>query len=765
MLVPALTALAFAALASADDFSTVVGRKQADIANIGLTASYAPTISLSQIPSWLATLTPEGKWPDVDYTSGCAADRAIWKAEEHLARVLGLGQVWSGLNTNVTNYANDSGVYDTAVKALDWWFRNDYNNTGCLVNGGKAQCPCTTPGMWNQNWFFQGIGVPTLVSEACLLLSIKPDGLSAFQQGKCLDIGLRGSIWSKDQVLAPNYQTGSNFLNMVQDAISVALYSNNETLLTQAYAAGMRTFEFVDTASQDGTHRDGSFLAHTAQLYNGAYGREVIKSFIQLQSNAVGTKFSAGAATQEAIAALIRGSDWQIHTNADGVLRWDLSVIGRYISAPLSDNLANAGLQFNATALGSAVADFTGPNDLSESIARLTQASNAKPLLGNKAYWAGDYMVHRRPNVTLFNKLISTRSSNAEFTNGANPLGYHINQGGLWSWVTENEYLDVTGAWDWYLVPGRTVLYHYPTLSSSWVSVTGKRDFVGVVSDGQNGFSVMDYIDPHDGSISYRRTWFFIDDVVVNTIANVSNNVGVSAPIVTVLDQRLSDGSTLKLDGAVSSSNTVTTAVTSLSYGGNGYAALDGASFNLTTKQGQQTGNWSALSVSTAGVTTKDIFTAYHTMTNGSSFSYAFYPGQEATTSGISTLGSNAVLGAAGRTYIAVSFWPGAANWITLPLDKAGAKWSGNITLASSSPAIYLLKFNGAGVTVYASDPTQKLANVTLTIATEGPKTSCGAVTGAAGCTAVPVGAKLTFALPSGGLAGSTVSASVTLGK
>lgn len=452
------------------------------------------------------------------------------------------------------------------------------------------------------------------------------------------------------------------------------------------------------------------------------------------------------------------------------MLRWDLSVIGRYISAPLSDKLANSGIQFNASALGAAVADFSGTNDVSDSIARFTQTGNAQKLLGNKAYWAGDYMVHRRPNVTLFNKLISTRSSNAEFTNGANPTGYHVNQGGLWSWVTENEYLDVTGAWDWYLVPGRTVLYHYPTLNSTWVQVTGKRDFVGVVSDGQNGFSVMDYIDPHDGSISYRRAWFFIDDVVISTVANVSNNAGVDAPIVTVLDQRLSDGSTLKLDGVASGSNSVTISAKTLSYGGNGYAALDGASFNLTTKQGLQTGNWSALSVSTAGMTTKDIFTAYHTMTNGSSFSYAFFPGQEPATIGtVSTLGSTGVLGAAGRTYLAASFWPGATNTVTVAMDKVGAKWAGTLTLVSSSPAIYLLKFTGAGVTVYAADPTQKLANVTFTLAMQGPKASCGVCRRggavAAACTAVPVGVKLTFALPSGGMAGSTVSASVNLGK
>lgn len=35
----------------------------------------------SSIANWLSTLDPNGQWPDVDYTTGCPAQRANWPAE------------------------------------------------------------------------------------------------------------------------------------------------------------------------------------------------------------------------------------------------------------------------------------------------------------------------------------------------------------------------------------------------------------------------------------------------------------------------------------------------------------------------------------------------------------------------------------------------------------------------------------------------------------------------------------------------------------
>jgi hypothetical protein len=34
---------------------------------------------------------------------------------------------------------------------MDYWFGRDFTNSGCLINGGTASCPCDNPG--NLLWY------------------------------------------------------------------------------------------------------------------------------------------------------------------------------------------------------------------------------------------------------------------------------------------------------------------------------------------------------------------------------------------------------------------------------------------------------------------------------------------------------------------------------------------------------------------------------------------------------------------------------------
>ena len=187
---------------------------------------------------------------------------ATFAAEAQLVRILGLGQAWSGLNPNSpAEYVNSSEVFAAATKAFDWWITNDYNNTACLQYGGQAACPCGTPGLWDTNWYHQVIAIPTLASEACLMLYT--GNLTDTQRAKCLDYGIRGSNFSSQPSLGI-YQTASNvgsryfltcmrlmlspacscrftvfgallILQIMEDVINAAIYSNNATLLSEAY--------------------------------------------------------------------------------------------------------------------------------------------------------------------------------------------------------------------------------------------------------------------------------------------------------------------------------------------------------------------------------------------------------------------------------------------------------------------------------------------------------------------------------------------------
>ena len=68
------------------------------------------------------------------------------------------------------------------------------------------------------------------------------------------------------------------------------------------------------------------------------------------------------------------------------------NAIGRFVAFPVVDKQASADINFNTTKLAAATKDFTGANDLSDTIRRL-QSNGTEKLVGNKGFWASDYMV------------------------------------------------------------------------------------------------------------------------------------------------------------------------------------------------------------------------------------------------------------------------------------------------------------------------------------------------------------------------------------
>lgn len=451
---------------------------------------------------------------------------------------------------------------------------------------------------------------------------------------------------------------------------------------------------------------------------------------------------------------------------------WDFNVIGRFVAFPTSDLQASADINFNTSKLAAAVADFTGAVNLNDTVDRLS-SNGSKPLTGNRGLWAADYMVHRRKDYVLTNKMISTRSHNTEYTNSANPYGFHLGQGTLWSYVTGNEYKDIQAGWDWHLIPGTTAYLHASPLSSAVVGVTGKRNYVGVVSDGEFGASVMDYVDPADGSLAFRKAWFFLDDSVLVTTTNVVENrtaaVG-NAPVISVLDQRTAaDGAQASVDGkAVTIADSLNITGSTLMYAGNGYLS-HAVPFNLTLSEGARTGNWSAISTSIAGVQTVDIFAAYTTIPS-STYSYQYFPATtaeqlyaESCNPSTTPLDLGGVLGAAGGNRLALAFWPGSPLTATVAHRRCGWFNSGDLTVTVDEPVALLFKMGSKVrgkrfLTVTVADPSQTLANVKITLGSSTKPLRC------AGKGCGPGGNKdvvLDVPLPTGGLQGSSVSLDV----
>jgi hypothetical protein len=102
----------------------------------------------------LKTLDANGKFTyGVDYTTGCEAVRGSWPAQQHWKRVSTFAAAYHGGFKGALNYSGDPAIREAIGRGMKWWFDNDLQNNECLDEGGEAECPCDTPGMWNTNWF------------------------------------------------------------------------------------------------------------------------------------------------------------------------------------------------------------------------------------------------------------------------------------------------------------------------------------------------------------------------------------------------------------------------------------------------------------------------------------------------------------------------------------------------------------------------------------------------------------------------------------
>lgn len=371
--------------------------------------------------------------------------------------------------------------------------------------------------------------------------------------------------------------------------------------------------------------------------------------------------------------------------------------------------------------------------------------------------------------------MLSSRSANSELVNGANPLGYHLGQGTLFTYVDGSEYKDIWASWDWNLIPGTTVVRNKPALMATAVQYRGKRDFVGVVSDGHFGAAVEDYVDPFDGHIAYRKAWFYLGDAVLVSVMEIQTtdvDGSSNASPITVLENRARADGGAFVNGKQSKLGNDTKAVGStLFYGGNGYLAYH-RPFDLTLSEGERTGNWSAISTSTAGLATVPIFSAYMTI-DAPKATYAMFPAtsqrrlaEEAEKPSWTPIDGDGISGAAGQGVLSVVFWPGGDRSIRIDLAAVGWAEKGTVKVTSSQPGAYLLTGSRAGpdaameLAVSAADPTQKLKTAALELVFTRPLAK---VVEGACSPAVQSKVDFAFVLPTGGMAGSSVKQEATL--
>ncbi|KAF9499708.1 polysaccharide lyase family 8 protein [Pleurotus eryngii] len=712
------------------------------------------TTGATSISNWVSTLGADGKWPDVDYTTGCDAQRSSWPAQTHWSRINTFAAGWHGGFRNADQWVKNADVRTAISRAMNFWFANDFTDAACLDFGGQSACPCGTAGLWNTNWFSNVILIPGWVGQVCTLLG---DSLSTTELQGCIRMTNRAFNTFSSGINGVSSITGANTLDIASIGVDLSLFTGNATLLSQAFNKIDAEVMIQNDVKADGIRADGSFGQHQGILYNGNYGKDYANDVLALEIATGGTQFEATADSMNAFSTLLDGNQWMIYKNTvTNVLHWDFSVLGRIIALPVSDNQATANLKTNLTQL-QVLGQVWESQAITSVFNRLNSASstaNVGSLNGNRMFYANDYMVHRGSGYVTTLKMYSKRTQNTECTNSQNPFGFHLSDGTLYTYLQGNEYEDITAAWDWNLIPGTTVDYGATPLTCSTARKTGTQPLVGGATDGTVGVAAMRYETPTTKTLNWRKTWFFLeDDVQFVMVARIESTT--TAPVFSILDQKRRSGDVL-VDGVSRGSGNYT-GVGTLWHAGVGYVFNTSTpSVSLSLQLGSRTGAWSSISASKAPPATVDLFAAW--LNHGDlsvPISYTIYPStstssafrQKAAATQLRSVRNDgsisALLDVNHRTAMIV-YWVAAGGSVSIPSPTGNAP----ITVASNGNANLILHMDTWSVTL--SDPTQTLSTVTVTF-------SLGSGTTPAGWGTAKT-KSVNFSLPIGGQAGKSVT-------
>lgn len=267
----------------------------------------------------------------------------------------------------------------------------------------------------------------------------------------------------------------------------------------------------------------------------------------------------------------------------------------------------------------------------------------------------------------------------------------------------------------------------------------------------------MRFTNPLTKKLSWQKTWFFIEDdvlhVMVSRISSASN-----AQVFSVLDQRRHTGKVI-LDNVEAQTLDNAEAKSSLWHGNIGYTFDQlGGDNKVVVRVESRSGNWSTIGTSKQPPISSVIFTALIEHKNlSASASYTVFPGTTLETFEgkrsqllLQTIENSEHVSAifdGQHNVIYVTFWDLSGGTVT-----CNSSTFAPITIKTSGNIVLIYKLETGNVTV--ADPSQRLdaVSVVVTLGTGEKPPKWGAEQTKA----------LQFALPSDGLAGSSVSQTIS---
>ena len=492
--------------AAADDFDTIVERyrelllAQPPPENVkplrgqseaeGQPARYS--FEQTEAERWMATLSTNGAWPDIDYAN---RDSANWKTSQHLDRVRIMARAL--VDPQNPLYGN-AKLQAATLRALAYWLANRFQNP---------------------NWWWNQIGVPMVMRDILVLL----DGrLSVGEQA--------GALAVLGQCGTPKPADGANTIWIADLALQRGALTRDEPLVE---AASHIINGEIRISTGQGIQPDYSFHQHAARLQQFSYGRDYLAVATRLAWQLRGTRWAVPRKKAELLADFaLRGCQWMCR----GIYTVP-PTLDRATSRP--DALAQADLRTPLQQLRELLPDRA--RALDAFLAR--QNGGGEPLVGARVFPQSDLVAYQRPAFSFFLKTLSDRTQPAEVgLNGENLKGALLDCGSHFLLRDGLEYFNLAPVWDWNLVPGVTC--------AEGAGAPQRQVFAGAVGDGISCAAAMGdcFVEANKPLLTAKKFWACHGDIIVALIADL-NAQDLPMPVRTALDQCLLRGKVTVSDG------------------------------------------------------------------------------------------------------------------------------------------------------------------------------------------------------------------------
>lgn len=482
------------------------------------------------------TLGSDGTWPDISYITRKGVG---WEISIHLGRVRSMAMAATGGELS----ADEEAVLVDAVRlAIDNWVQNRY---------------------WSPNWWNNEIGNPQLARDIAVVLRNR---LDAETMDKALSI--------LGQYRIGEESTGANRTWAAELGFFYGCFKGDSELMKHA---SQLVWDEIVIGAHEGVQTDWSYFQHDERVQTWVYGKSFLEVIAKLAWQLRGTEWEVPLEKRRIIDGyIINGMQWMTRGLNNSPVGLDRAIArpGRLRSSDvrLLVELWSEVSTENREGLKAFVARQNG---------ELPMPS------GFRYFNIADYAAYHHPSASIMLKTLSTRTELTETLSGENLIGWaYVSTGDHYVISNGKEYLDLPGVWNWKQLPGITV--------AGYETVPVRKDFVGGLSDGQQGFAVMDYARARTSEfVETRKLWAFKDDIMLCVLGgwNYTDNWG---QITTAIEQCLVQGEVLySMEGkvhAIADNAVAQTPVEWVLHNNIGYIPLNPAEIRLQV--GPHAGTW-----------------------------------------------------------------------------------------------------------------------------------------------------------------------------